>query len=175
MPVTAVVARAGTVRALLRLWGVTLALNLAGGWVVTGLIVQALPDLRTTAIETGTHYGTLPIGWASFASAVLAGGVITLMTRMQHATESMGVKIVPAILFGALLSGSQVFHSVLDSLFMFAALHVGAAFGYLDWLVRLGWAALGNLVGGLVLVTAVRLLRVPHRVAQARAEADDRS
>lgn len=171
VPVTAVVARAGTVGGLLRLWAVTLALNLVGGWVVMFLIVHALPELRATALEAGTHYGTLPIGTASFASAVLAGVVITLMTRMQHATESLGVKLVPAILFGALLSGGQLFHSVLDSLLMFGALHVGAPFGYLDWLVRLGWSALGNLVGGLVLVTAVRLLRVPHRVAEARASA----
>ena len=32
----------------------------------------------------------------------------------------------------------------------------------------MAWAAVGNVVGGLVLVTAIRLLRVPHRVAEAR-------
>ncbi len=172
VPVTAVVARAGSLGALARLWGATLVLNLAGGWLVTGLIVAAFPELRATAVEAGTHYGTLPVAASSLASAVLAGVVITLMTRMQHATESLGVKVVPAVLFGALLSGGQLFHSILDSLLMFAALHAGAPFGYADWLARLGWAVLGNMIGGLVLVTAIRLLRVPHRVAQARAEAE---
>lgn len=171
VPVTAVVARRGTMRQLLRLWGATLVLNLVGGWVVTWLIVHALPTVRATAVEAGDHFGTIPLDLASFSAAVLAGAVITLMTRMQHATESMGVKLVPAILFGALLAGTQLFHSVLDSLLMFAALHVGADFGYGDWLLRLGWAVLGNLVGGLVLVTAIRLLRVPHRVAQERRAA----
>jgi formate/nitrite transporter FocA (FNT family) len=52
---------------------------------------------------------------------------------------------------------------------MFAALISGAPFGYLNWLSALGWSALGNLVGGLVLVTALRLLRVPHRIAESRA------
>ena len=175
VPVAAVVARAGTVAQLLRLWAATLVLNLVGGWVITWLIVTGLPALRPAALEAGSHYGQLPVGLGSFASAVLAGAVITLMTRMQHGTDSTGVKLVPAVLFGALLAGSQLFHSVLDSLLMFAALHVGAPFGYLDWLVRLGWAALGNLAGGLVLVTAVRLLRVPHRVAEARAAAEEGS
>ena len=44
----------------------------------------------------------------------------------------------------------------------------GAPFGYLNWLSALGWSALGNVVGGLVLVTALRLLRVPHKVAESR-------
>ncbi|MFC8193688.1 formate/nitrite transporter family protein [Cellulomonas sp. NPDC057328] len=173
VPVTAVVARRGTLSQLMRLWGTTLLMNLAGGWVMTWLIVHAVPAVRATAVEAGEHFGTMPLDLASFSSAVLAGAVITLMTRMQHATESMGVKLVPAILFGALLAGPQLFHSVLDSLLMFSALHVGADFGYTDWLVRLGWAALGNLAGGLVLVTAIRLLRVPHRVAEERREVDE--
>ncbi|WP_432502590.1 formate/nitrite transporter family protein [Kineococcus arenarius] len=170
VPVTAVVAREGSVVSLLRLWAVTLATNLLGGWVITWLIVGALPDLRATVVESGAHYATLPIGLESFCLAVLAGVVITLMTRMQHSTESTGVRIVPAILFGALLAGGQLFHSVLDSLLVFAAIHADAPFGYLDWLPRLGWAVLGNLVGGLLLVTAIRLLRVPHRVAEAQHE-----
>ncbi len=91
------------------------------------------------------------------------------MTRMQHGTDSIGVRIVPALLFGFVLAGGQLFHSVLDSLFMFGALQTGRApFGYLTWLGAMGFAALGNLIGGLVLVTAIRLLRVPHRLVEER-------
>ena len=32
------------------------------------------------------------------------------------------------------------------------------------------WAALGNVVGGVGLVTVLRLLQVPHKVEQERAE-----
>ena len=41
---------------------------------------------------------------------------------------------------------------------------------YLDWLGAFGWSTFGNLVGGLVLVTGIRLLRIPHRVAESRAQ-----
>nr|WP_276611019.1 formate/nitrite transporter family protein [Kineococcus siccus] len=173
VPVTALVARRGTVVELLRLWAVTLVTNLAAGWVITWLIVRALPDLRPTVLSSAQHYADLGYDLQSFSLAVLAGAVITLMTRMQHATESMGVKLVPAVLFGALLAGGQLFHCVLDSLLLFAALHVGAPFGYAHWFGLLCWSALGNLAGGLVLVTAVRLLRVPHRVAEARQSAPE--
>lgn len=168
VPVTAVVARRGTLAQLARLWGTTLLTNLLAGWVITWIIMTALPDLASTAVESARHFVDLGVGRESFALAVLAGAVITLMTRMQHATEAVGVKLVPAVLFGALLAGTQLLHSVLDSLLMFAALHVGAPFGYADWARTAAWAVLGNVVGGLVLVTAVRLLRVPHRVAEER-------
>ncbi|MGI8678174.1 MAG: formate/nitrite transporter family protein [Jatrophihabitans sp.] len=170
VPVVALVAGKRSPLRLARLWAVTLVTNLAGGWLMAWLIVTGLPGITKTVIETGSHYADLGVSAESFALAVLAGAVITLLTRMQHATESLGVQIVPAILFGALLAGGQLFHCVLDSLFMFGALIVGAPFGYLDWLAALGWSAFGNLVGGLGLVTAIRVLRVPHRVAEVRAE-----
>lgn len=169
VPVTAVVAKRNSLASLARLWGVTLAANLVGGWCVAWLIVHAYPSLHPTMVTAGTYYARLGVSVRSFCLAVLAGVVITLMTRMQNATESMGVKLVPALLFGALLAGGQLFHSVLDSLLMFTALQSGAPFGYGSWLQALGWACLGNTVGGVGLVTFLRLVRVPHRVAQERA------
>lgn len=171
VPVTAVVAKAGTMLELLRLWVVTLVANLAAGFVMALLTITALPEVKATALKTGSHYGQLGVSWRSFCLAVLAGAVITLLTRMQHATDDLGVKIVPAVLLSFVLVGAQLFHSVLDSILMFAALLSGhAPFGYADWLGALGWSAFGNLVGGLVLVTSVRLLRVPHRVRESRGE-----
>lgn len=169
VPVIAVVSKEGTVRELLRLWIVTLVVNLAGGFVMAVMIVVALPDLRETALETGAHYAELGVTWQSFFLAVLAGLVITTLTRMQHATDSLALQVVPAILLSFVLVGAQLFHCVLDSIFIFAGLLTGrAGYGVGDWLGALGWSALGNLVGGVVLVTAVRLLRVGHRVKEER-------
>ncbi len=168
VPVTAVVAKEGSFGQLFRLWGISLAANLAGGWLMMWLLMTALPGLHDTAVEAGRHYAELGVSLRSFCLAVLAGAVITLMTRMQHSTESLGVKLVPAFLFGALLASGELFHSILDSLLMFAALISGAPFGYATWLTAMAWAALGNLVGGVGLVTAIRLLRVPRRIEEQR-------
>ncbi|MEU5224582.1 hypothetical protein AB0G55_18275 [Streptomyces toyocaensis] len=47
-----------------------------------------------------------------------------------------------------------------DSLIAFAGLHTGnTSYGYADWLGGLAWAVLGNVVGGLLLTTALRLVR----------------
>ncbi|MGA9715345.1 MAG: formate/nitrite transporter family protein [Aeromicrobium sp.] len=173
VPVTAVVARCGTWRALARLWSLTFAMNLVGGLLIMYILVTARPDLDTTVVEVGTHYAELGVNARSFALAVLAGAVITLMTRMQHATEHLGVQIVPAILFGSLLAGGELFHCVLDSLFMMGALLAGADFGLGEMAVAIGWSMLGNVVGGIGLVSALRLLRVPKKVEEER-ESDDR-
>lgn len=171
VPVMSVVAKVGTVAQLVRLWAVTLVANLVGGFVMVGIMVVALPSVHAAAVEAGSHYAHLGVSWRSFFLAVLAGVVITLLTRMQQATESLGVRLVPAVLMSFVLVGAELFHSVLDSIFMFAGLLTGKAdYSYLDWLGALGWSAFGNLVGGLVLVTGIRLLRVSHRVAESRAQ-----
>ncbi len=170
VPVTARVAGHGSWLQLARLWLVTLAANLAGGLLMAGMIVVALPDLRSTAAKLGAHYATLGVSWRSLLLAILAGVVITLLTRMQHATDDLGPKLVAAVAMSFLLVAAQLFHSVLDSILMFAGLLGGrAAYTWADWALALGWAALGNIIGGVGLVTSIRLLRVPHRVEEERA------
>jgi formate-nitrite transporter family protein len=170
VPVTARVAGHGTWFRLVRLWVVTLAANLAGGLLMAGMIVVALPELRPAAASLGRHYATLGVSWRSLLLAILAGVVITLLTRMQHASDSFGPKLVAAVAMSFILVAAQLFHSVLDSIFMFTGLLGGrATYTWSDWARALGWSSLGNVIGGVGLVTSIRLLRVPHRVKEERA------
>ena len=130
---------------------------------------EGLPPARDTALKAGGHYIELGLGARALALAVIGGTVITLMTWMQHSTESNGLKLVPAVTGAFLLAGAQLNHAVVNSLLIFSALHTGRApFGYLDWLQTAGLAAAGNLLGGLLLVTLLRLFQVPHTVRQER-------
>ncbi|MGH3271855.1 MAG: formate/nitrite transporter family protein [Trebonia sp.] len=170
VPVTARVAGRGSWPGLIRLWLVTLAANLVGGLVMAGLIVVAVPEVSTTAARIGGHYAMLGVTWRSLALAALAGVVITLLTRMQHASDDLGPKLVAGIAMSFVLLAAELFHSVLDSIFMFTGLLGGhAAYTWADWARALAWSGFGNLVGGIGLVTSIRLLQVPHRVAEERA------
>jgi formate-nitrite transporter family protein len=170
VPVTARVAGRGSWPELVRLWLVTLAANLLGGLVMAAMIVTAVPDLRSTAAELGRHYATLGVSWRSFLLAVLAGVVITLMTRMQHAGDDLGPKLVAGVAMSFVLLAAQLFHSVLDSILMFTGLLGGhAAYTWANWALALAWSGFGNIIGGIGLVTSIRLLQVPHRVAEERA------
>nr|WP_196791286.1 formate/nitrite transporter family protein [Motilibacter aurantiacus] len=170
VPVTAVAAKRGRPSALARLWGVTLVANLIGGWVMAWLIAHAFPHLHALAVETAAHYATAGLSLRTACLAVLAGAAITLMTRMQHGTDSDIARVVAAVAGGFVLAGTQVFHSVLDSLLIFTALAGGSApYGYLDWLQWFWYTALLNVAGGLGLVTLLRLVRTKERVQQERA------
>ncbi len=171
VPVTTVIARQARLRMLLRLWAGTLVANLAGGWIFTWLILRGYPEMAATANEAGSHYVDLGIGMRSMALAVIGGTVITLMTWMQHSTDSTAVKVIPAITGAFLLAGGQLNHAIVNSLLMFSALHTGhAPFGYADWAQTASWAALGNMVGGIGLVTVLRLFQVPEKVRKERRD-----
>jgi formate/nitrite transporter FocA (FNT family) len=171
VPVTAVVAGRASPAQLGKLWSGTLLGNLIGGWALMWLVVQALPDLRATAIESATTFVTAPLDLESASLAFLAGIAITLMTRMQHGTTSDPAKIVAAFAGGLVLAGLQLFHSILDSLVIFAALHAGAPFGYGDWLAWFWYTTLLNMAGGLLVVTLLRLVRSKDMIKQEREAA----
>ena len=169
VPVTAVFSARASTAQLAKLWVGTLLANLAGGWLVMWLVVQAFPELRTAAIETAAHFVEAPLNLQSASLAFLGGSVITLMTRMQHGAHTEGGKIVASVIGAFLLAGLQLFHSILDSLLIFGALHAGAPFGYGDWLAWFWYTALLNMAGGLLVVTMIRLVRSKELIELERA------
>lgn len=170
VPITALLAREARWRDLFRLYASTLVSNLVSGWLFMWLVVLAFPAWTPTITEAATHFVDAPFGLEAICLAVLGGSTITLMTRMQHGTESDVAKIVAAFIGGFLLAGLQLFHSILDSLLIFGAIHAGAPIGYGDWLGWFAYTLVFNILGGLLLVTALRLLRTKELLTEHRAE-----
>jgi formate/nitrite transporter FocA (FNT family) len=169
MPVTTVVAGAATWRQLGRLWLGTLVGNLVGGWIVAWLIVTGLPKLHEEAIRRGSEYATSSLTPRTFALAVLAGAAITLMTRMQNGTDDDTARIVACVAGALVIVGGGLYHSILDSILVFAALQAGApGIDYGNWLWWFLWTVVGNVVGGLGLVTLLRLVRSQDRLGEWR-------
>ena len=144
-------------------------LECLGELVLGGCV--GVPELGPTAIESARTFVDAPLNIRTVCLALLAGSTLTLMTRMQHGTTSDPAKIVAAVVGGFLLAGFSLFHSILDSLVIFAAIHAGAPFGYGDWLGWFWYTALFNVVGGLFVVTFLRLVRSKELIKQERREA----
>lgn len=159
-PIMGVFYGEGTIAQLLRLWGITLGMNLLGGWLTMWMVVQAFPTLHDSLGTLAREILETPFGLRAACLAVLAGAAITLMTRMQAGSQT-DIAAVAASVGGAyLLAGTGLFHSVLDSLFIFGALISGSTdLTYLDWLGWVWWVGLLNVGGGLVFVTVPRILR----------------
>ena len=167
VPISALAAGRGGPLKLLRLLVFTLVLNLAAGWLLTLIVISGFPDLEETAVTVATHYTDLGIGWESFAAAILGGLVITLMTWLQNATDSVPARLAVAIAVAFILAAAPLNHVIVVSLELFAALHAGAGFSYLDWLQVASWGALGNIVGGVGFVTLLRLIQVgPEKIEE---------
>jgi formate/nitrite transporter FocA (FNT family) len=172
VPIAVVVVKQAKWRQLVRFWLGILVANLAGGWVLTWFAMRAYPELHAQAVSSASFFIDTGIGLRSFSMAVLGGSAITLMTRMHNGTDSVPARLVASIMAAFVLAGLRLGHSVLDSLLIFSALHNGSApFGYLDWLGWFGWAVLGNAVGGIGLVTLLRLVRSKDVILERRAKA----
>lgn len=171
MPVAAVIAKQGTFGQLMKLWIGTLVANLAGGWLFMWIVMQAFPQWAETVETSARHFVDAPFSLQTVALAVLGGSTITLMSRMQQGTENDVARIIATMIGGFLLAGLQLFHSILDSLLVFGALHSGADISYGQWGVWFAYTLGFNMLGGLLLVTLLRLVRTKELLEEKREEA----
>jgi formate/nitrite transporter FocA (FNT family) len=138
---------------------------------MTWIAMEAYPQLHHTAVQSGVFFIDNGINVRSLCLAILAGAVITLMTRMTNGTESMPARLIAVVACGFVLAGLKMSHSILESLLIFCSLHAGGtSFGYADWAGWFGWTVLGNVIGGLGLVTLLRLVRSRRMLQRHRRE-----
>lgn len=166
LPITAVTVKKATWRQVARLWVGTAATNLVGGLTMALLMVKAFPELREAAVQTGVHFIERGLGIEAMLGAVLAGIIITLMTWMQTSSQGQLGSLLAALAAAFLLAYGELGHVIVASVEMFAAMFVGQApFGPLDWLPLFVQMAIGNAIGGIGLVTVLRLVQLgPDRI-----------
>ncbi len=169
LPVNAVVAGHGTVRQLVRLWSVTLVTNLAGGWLFMWLVVHAFPRYLDDLVKTAESYVTAGFSLETACLALLAGSTITLMTRMGQGASSDVMTAIISLIGGLLVVGLQMHHGALTSILVFGAMQAGAPISVGQWLGWFWWVTLLNMVGGMLLMTAPRLVRTWELVREERA------
>lgn len=168
VPIAVVVAKEATYLRLVRFWALTLLGNLIGAWVGMWAVVTAFPALDPIAVTNGKTYATATLGLSTFLLSVLAGVAMTLLTRMRSGTDNDVAKVLASIAVAFLVAGLSMYHSVLDTLFIFGGIHAGGPYGYGDWIVFFGWTVLGNMVGGIGVTTMLRLVRSHERLREWR-------
>jgi formate-nitrite transporter family protein len=171
VPVSAVFAGRVSFGLLLRMWVVTLVLNLAG-LALFAAIFSVSGVLKPQSLESaGVLANTLAdrSALAALLSAVAAGTVMTLFTWVVSAAETGSARIVASLIIGFVLAAPSLNHAIVGFGEMVFGLFAGtttATWG--DLFANLGLAVAGNLIGGLGLVFGTRL-------AQVRGEPDSES
>ena len=171
VPIISVAAKRARPMHLLRLWGGVLVANLVGGWAMMWLVVVAYPDMHDTVNELALGYLEAGLSTEGVALALIGGAAITLMTRMQSGSAEMLPKIIAAVAVGFLLGAGHLYHLIVGSLMLFGSIHIGyPGINYADWLGWFWWVLIANMVGGLILVTMLRLIRSKDRLFEERSK-----
>lgn len=152
-----------------RLWSVTLLLNLLGGLllVLAFAVPGTLPDeARSELAELAGHITERAVSGV-FMSAIIGGALVSLLSYMLQAVESVGARAWVAYSVGFLLAIGPFDHVVVTLLHLAFGVLFGATRDA-GGIATVGAITLaGNLVGGVGLVTL-------SHVAQARGARESR-
>jgi formate/nitrite transporter FocA (FNT family) len=144
---------------LLRLWGLVIAGNLIGGYIIAFLLVWIGPQLKIFDLQTiedialhVTDYNGLVI----FASAVLAGWLMGLLSWLIAASKSTLSRIVLIFMVTAVLSFTGLHHSIVGNVEVFAGWISSPEITFSDYLSFICLALLGNALGGAFFVALLK-------------------
>ena len=147
---------------LLRLWVLILVLNLVGGAVLIAIMTVdgALPAASNEALVKVAEEIVKKDWQATLARAVLAGALITLLSYMLKAVNSVTSRILVAYMVGVFLALGPFDHVVVSALHVLFGVWLSDAVTYADMAINIGLATLGNVVGGLLLITLTHTAQV---------------
>ena len=147
---------------LLRLWVFILLLNLVGGAVLVAVlsVEGALPEGTPKALSTVAEEIVGKSAAATAARAVLAGALLTLLSYMLHAVNSVRGRISVAFMAGFLVALGPFDHVVVSALHLLFGVWLGGPVGYGDVFTNVGITTIGNLAGGLFLITLTHTAQV---------------
>ena len=146
---------AGVWARLARLWVTILVLNLVGGAVLVALLTVdgALPNGSGEALVRVAEEIAAKSWTATLARAVLAGALITLLSYMLNAVDSVAARILVAYMVGFFLALGPFDHVVVSALHVLFGVWLSGTVGYADLAANIALSTVGNLVGGLLLIT----------------------
>lgn len=156
-PVAAVVGQEGAGRwmGLLRLWVTILVLNLIGGAVLVGIMTVdgALPAGSSETLVSIADEIVGKSSAATLARAVLAGALITLLSYMLHAVNSVTARILVAYMVGVFLALGPFDHVIVSALHILFGVWLSDTVSYGELAANIGLSTAGNIVGGVLLIT----------------------
>ena len=162
LPVLGVLEKRAPLRSLLRVWAVSLVFNLLGAAVFAALIglPRVLEPVAVADIISVAQF-KLSMGWGeAFVRAIFAGWLMTILTWLLLACDSVGSRLAVIWMIASLLVLGRFNHAVISACEVFIAWGVGLPPQWGRFLLgELAPAVLGNLTGGVVFVTALHYLQ----------------
>lgn len=154
--------RAGISR-LLRLWGIVLAANVAGGALFAGLATvlgPALGIVEPAVFGEIAHRLAGKSSWVMLLSAVAAGWLMGLLAWLVVAGRDTASQIVFVWLTTFIMGISGMHHSISGTTEVLMGVFVGEGATLADYGRFLVWSVLGNALGGVFFVAGLKYAHV---------------
>jgi formate-nitrite transporter family protein len=164
IPVTAVVRKERPLLSLLQVWGFSWLGNIAACVAFAALL--AIPDavgapiIHGYAAYSAYKLALPPLGL--FVSAVLAGMIMTVLTWLMLAIRDTVGKILAIFAAGYVIFATNVSHAIVGASLLFVGFRV-AGFHFWAPLIWVAITTVGNLVGGVGVVTLFRHVQVQEK------------
>jgi formate-nitrite transporter family protein len=138
----------------LRLWAIVLPSNVLGAFLFAVLATRTgalRPEYVAAMVVFGKEAADVSNGHI-FWSAVIAGWIIALIAWLVSGSHSITGSVMLIWLLAFVVGLGRLAHCIASSAEIFAAVlnHQVAAARYFAWLL---WAVLGNITGGVIIVT----------------------
>jgi len=152
-----------------RLWGIVLASNIAGTWIFAAIIhaPQVFPADISNAFQNVAIEAIPPVFYATLVKAFLAGWLIALMVWILPAAQSARIFVILIITY--VVSLAHLSHIVAGSTeAAYDVLSGGATFWQYCSLFLIP-TLLGNILGGVLLVTILNHGSIAPEIEESRA------
>jgi formate/nitrite transporter FocA (FNT family) len=155
----------GSWAALARLWVLSPIFNVLGGVIVILILTThgVLPNgtgVAATEVSSALHRNHV---LALFMSAIFAGALMTAMTWYVEGNVKMHVRVTVAWIAGTLLALGGFNHVIVSVIELTYGIRFGDDIPWLFVLGNFGLAAIGNMIGGIGLVTLNRFTQATAR------------
>ncbi|MEB2785744.1 formate/nitrite transporter family protein [Algoriphagus persicinus] len=148
-----------TVGSMLKLWGVVIAGNLVGGYLMAGILLWLGPHLgifnREVVVEIAEHV-LLADTYVIFVSAIVAGWLMGLLSWLLASSRDTISRIVMIFIITAVMSFTGLHHSIIGSVEVFSGMLSSPDISLWNYLSFQSTALIGNAFGGAIFVALLK-------------------
>ncbi|WP_035275300.1 formate/nitrite transporter family protein [Desulfogranum japonicum] len=148
-----------SIRSLLKLWGLVIVGNLAGGCIMAVVLIWIGPKLEVVephSIEAIAVHITKYDNWVIFVSAILAGWLMGLLSWLVTASKDTVSRIIIIYMITAVLAFAGLHHSIVGNVEVFAGLLISTEITLLSYISFESISLIGNALGGAVFVALLK-------------------
>lgn len=160
---------------LLRLWGIVIAGNIAGGCLFAALMIGLGINMELFSVADVDVYAQHVLGfewWVIFGSSILAGWMMGVAAWLVTSARDTISRIVLVSLITGSIGFLGLHHSIVGNIEVFAALVYGHTVSLGSYLWFLVVVLLGNTIGGVVFVAVLKNRAFLFDIAKMRQQAE---